>query len=110
MKNNYLVGKNITLPSTFLIVILCLHFPHVQISQNIKSAVPVIIMTQIVIAVTQMQDVAAFDKLTAGADLTTIDFFKAPKNDFANTNSCSIVAKIRYNRDIDVSMSKIIMR
>lgn len=67
-------------------------------------------MTQIVIAVMQMQDVAAFDKLTAGTDLTAIDLFKAPKNDFADTNDCPVVAKIRHDRDIDVSMSKIIMR
>lgn len=67
-------------------------------------------MTQIVIAVTQMQDVAAFDKLTAGANLTAIDFFEAPKNDFTNTNNCSIVAKIGHDRDIDVSMSKKVVR
>ena len=97
MENNYLVGKNIALSLTFLMVISCLFSPHV-------------IVTQIVIAVTQMQDVAAFDKLTAGTDLTAIDFFKAPKDDCANANNCSIVAKIRYNRDVDVSMSKIIMR
>ena len=58
----------------------------------------------------QMQDVTAFNKLAAGADLTAIDFFEAPKDDFANTNNCSIVAKIRYYRDIDISISKVIMR
>lgn len=67
-------------------------------------------MTQIVIAVTQMQDVVTFDKLAAGADLTVIDFFKAPKDDFADANNCSIVAKIRHDRDVDISMRKVIMR
>ena len=67
-------------------------------------------MAQIVIAVMQMQDIATLDKLTAGADLTAIDFFKAPKDDFTNTNNCSIVAKIGHDRDIDVSMSKKVVR
>ena len=67
-------------------------------------------MTQIVIAVMQMQDVAAFDKLTAGTDLTAIDLFKAPKNDFADTNDCPVVAKIRHDRDVDISMVKKVMR
>ena len=58
----------------------------------------------------QMQNVAAFDKLAASADLTTIDLFKAPKNDFADTDDCSVVSKIRYDRDIDISMSKKVMR
>lgn len=91
-------------------VISCLFSPYVQIRYDVESAVPVIIMTQIVIAVTQMQDVATFDKLTAGADLTAVDLFKAPKNDFTNTNDCPVVAKIRHNRDVDVSMSKKVMR
>lgn len=67
-------------------------------------------MTQIVIAVVQMQDVAALDKLTAGADLTAIDFFKAPKDNFTDTNDCPIVAKIRHDRNVDISMSKVILR
>lgn len=67
-------------------------------------------MTQVVIAVMQMQDVAAFDKLTAGADLTAVDLFKAPKNDFTNTNDCPVVTKIRHDRDIDVSMNKKVVR
>lgn len=67
-------------------------------------------MTQIVIAVVQMQDITAFDKLTAGANLTAIDFFEAPKDNFADTNNCSVVAKIRHNRDVDISMSKKVVR
>lgn len=98
------------MPLTFLTVISCLFSPHVQISYDIKSAIPVIVMTQIVIAVMQMQDVTAFDKLTAGANLTAIDFFKAPKNDFTDTNNCPVVAKIRHDRNIDISMSKKVMR
>ena len=109
MKNNYLVEK-IALPLIVLMVIPCLHFPHVQISYDVKPAIPVIIVTQIVIAVTQMQDVAAFNKLTTGANLTAIDFFKAPKNDFADTNDCPVVAKIRHDRDVDISMVKKVMR
>lgn len=104
------LSATINYPSTFLMVILCLQFPHIQISYDVKSAIPIVIVAQIVIAVMQTQDVTAFDKLTAGADLTAIDLFEAPKNNFADTNDCSIVSKIRYNWDVDVSMSKIIMR
>ena len=58
----------------------------------------------------QMQDVATLNKLTAGADLTAIDLFEAPKNDFTDTNDCSVMSKIGHNWDIDVSMSKKVMR
>lgn len=90
-------------------VIPCLFSPHIQISYDVKSAVPVIIVAQIVIAVMQMQNVAVFDKLTAGADLAAIDFFEAPKDNFADTNNCSIVAKIGHDWNIDISMSEKIM-
>ena len=57
-----------------------------------------------------MQDVAAFNKLAAGTDFAAINFFKSPKDNFTDTNDCTVVAKIRHYWNIDISMGKIVMR